>query len=268
MNAQKTRQRGGAAGNFRILTANYKTETMASGKHTEAVGTLLVACSGRVGWAGYNIRLRQRDRWFGFLDYGTRMAKASKSQVTGDVVIADGEELNLRNRNLAAFLAWIIPGAGHFYQRRYFKSLIFSVCVITSFVIGMFVAGGRCVYASWNNTEKRWQYVLQSGIGLAAIPAGIQAYAQRGGGEPPLGDFMIAPKSSKTLDDWHKETASGFDMGTLYTMIAGLLNILVVFDAYAGPLPPPVPKSKRRESADSESSESAESSNSQSPNSE
>ncbi len=31
----------------------------------------------------------------------------------------------------------------------------------------------------------------------------------------------------------------GFDMGTLYTMIAGLLNILVVFDAYGGPLPPP-----------------------------
>jgi hypothetical protein len=174
------------------------------------------------------------------------MSNKKQSVSSGDVVIADGEELNLRNRNLAAFLAWVIPGAGHFYQRRYFKSIIFSTCVFTSFLIGMFVAGGRCVYASWNSTEKRWQYFLQSGIGLAGIPAGIQAYAQRNGGEPPLGDFMVAPKSIQELDDWHKETASGFDMGTLYTMIAGLLNILVAFDAYAGPLPPPVPKHKRR----------------------
>lgn len=161
---------------------------------------------------------------------------------SGDIVIADGEELNLRNRNLAAFLAWLIPGAGHFYQRRYFKSAIFSASVFSAFLIGMIVADFRCVYASWNSTEKRWQYVLQSGIGIAAIPAGYQAYSQRDGGKPPLGKFMIAPESQHELDEWHKETASGFDMGTLYTMIAGLLNILVAYDAYAGPLPPPVPK--------------------------
>ena len=46
------------------------------------------------------------------------------------------------------------------------------------------------------------------------------------------------------LDSWHEKTASGFDMGTLYTMISGLLNLLVVFDAFAGPLPPPAPKTK------------------------
>lgn len=185
------------------------------------------------------------------------MAKAKKTNIQGgDTVIADGEELNLRNRNLAAFLAWIIPGAGHFYQRRYFKAAIFSVCVISSFLIGILVGGGRCVYASWNATEKRWQYVLQSGIGFAAIPAGIQAYAQRGGGTPPLGNFMAAPRSSKDLDDWNKQTASGFDMGTLYTMIAGLLNILVVFDAYAGPLPPPIPKKRKGSPAGVERAES------------
>lgn len=172
------------------------------------------------------------------------MPKTSINKVSGDVIIADGEELNLRNRNLAAFLAWVVPGAGHFYQRRYLKSAIFSASVFMTFLIGMFVSGGRCVYASWNTTEKRWQYVLQSGVGFAAIPAGLQAYAVRGGSEPPLGDMMLGPESLRELDSWHKETASGFDMGTLYTMVAGLLNILIVFDAYAGPLPPPVPKKK------------------------
>ncbi len=155
--------------------------------------------------------------------------------------MADGEELNLRNRHLAAFLAWLIPGAGHFYQRRYFKSAVFFVCIVSSFLIGMFVAGGRCVYASWNGTEKRWQYVLQAGIGLPAMPAAYQAWRLRQG-DKTWGDFMAPPESTRELDEWNRLTASGFDMGTLYTMIAGLLNVLVIFDAYAGPLPPPAPR--------------------------
>jgi hypothetical protein len=29
-----------------------------------------------------------------------------------------------------------------------------------------------------------------------------------------------------------------FDLGTVFTMIAGLLNVLVIFDAWGGPLVP------------------------------
>ncbi len=173
-----------------------------------------------------------------------------------DIVIADGEDLNLRNRNVAAFLAWLIPGAGHYYQRRYFKSAIFFVCIVSSFLIGWFVAGGKCVYASWNQTEKRWQFILQAGIGLPAAPAAIQAWRQRNG-HRPWGNFMVAPKNTDELDKWNAEMASGFDMGTLYTMVAGLLNLLVVFDAYAGPLPPPTNahrKSKAEEPPQGETS--------------
>lgn len=175
------------------------------------------------------------------------MAKTpAKGDLHSDVVMADGAELNLRNRNLAAFLAWLIPGAGHYYQRRYFKSALFFTCIMTSFLIGWFVAGGKCVYASWNQTETRWQYLLQAGIGLPAMPAAFQAWRQRGGNQP-WGDFMVAPRGSGELDQWNEEMASGFDMGTLYTMVAGLLNILVVFDAYGGPLPPPT-NGKRKNS--------------------
>ncbi len=176
---------------------------------------------------------------------GNNMVKTNQKSSSDSIVIADGEELELRNRNLAAFLAWILPGAGHFYQRRYLKSTIFSICVFATFLIGMFVSGGRCVYASWNATEKRWQFVLQSGVGFAAVPAMIQSWGRDDAGNAPLGEMMLAPLSERELDDWNRETASGFDMGTLYTMIAGLLNVMAIFDAYAGPLAPPVPKSKR-----------------------
>ncbi len=163
---------------------------------------------------------------------------------SGDLIIADGEELNLRNRYFAAFLAWMIPGAGHYYQRRYLKSGLFFVCILSSFLIGMFVADRKCVYASWDGTERRWQFVLQAGIGLPVLPAAIQGMREKDQNREP--GFMAAPRSSSDLDDWNFETASGFDMGTLYTMVAGLLNILVIFDAFAGPLPPPIQKGDKK----------------------
>ena len=37
------------------------------------------------------------------------------------------------------------------------------------------------------------------------------------------------------LGQWHRELGSYFDLGTVYTMIAGLLNLLVIWDAWGGP---------------------------------
>jgi hypothetical protein len=177
----------------------------------------------------------------------------SRSRASGDIVLADGEELNLRNRYVAAILAWLIPGAGHYYQRRYLKSAVFFLCIMSSFLIGMLVSSGHCVYASWNGIERRWQYILQAGIGLPAMPAAWQSWtADDRNFRPAEEGFMEAPRSTRTLDDWNAKTASGFDMGTLYTMVAGLLNVLVIFDAFAGPLPPPVAKDDKRRSTDDE----------------
>jgi hypothetical protein len=182
------------------------------------------------------------------------MARKPQPELTGDIVIADGEPLNLYNRYLAAALAWLIPGAGHYYQRRTFKAAIFFTSVTACFVIGMVVSGGRCVYASWNGIERRWQFGLQAGVGLPAIPAAVQAWRKRNGDEPLLRGLIFpktepaifsSPDRLHQLDDWHKKTASGFELGTLYTMIAGLLNILAIYDAFAGPLPPPAPKKKK-----------------------
>ena len=40
------------------------------------------------------------------------------------------------------------------------------------------------------------------------------------------------------LSMWHHYYGSYFDLGTVFTMIAGLLNVLVVFDAWGGPMAP------------------------------
>ena len=43
------------------------------------------------------------------------------------------------------------------------------------------------------------------------------------------------PEGADELARWHLVLNSDLELGTLYTMIAGLLNVLVVYDALAGP---------------------------------
>jgi Flp pilus assembly protein protease CpaA len=51
----------------------------------------------------------------------------------------------------------------------------------------------------------------------------------------------MAPPSeidAKRMDQlalWYAQHGALFELGTLYTMVAGLLNIVVILDAYAGP---------------------------------
>ena len=38
------------------------------------------------------------------------------------------------------------------------------------------------------------------------------------------------------LSLWQRRLGRWFEFGTLYTMLAGMLNILAIYDAFAGPL--------------------------------
>lgn len=88
--------------------------------------------------------------------------------------------INLRNRTLAALLAFLIPGAGHWYQRRFFKAAIYSVCVLGTFFWGQAMAEWKGVYFRWQDIEgpQRFRtrdrtigYLSQVLSGLPALPA-------------------------------------------------------------------------------------------------
>ena len=50
--------------------------------------------------------------------------------------------------------------------------------------------------------------------------------------------------------EWHKRYHSFFELGTLYTMVAGLLNVLAIYDAYAGPFLPDSEDDKEKSPGD------------------
>lgn len=184
----------------------------------------------------------------------------------------DGATINLKNPALAAFLSWLVPGLGQLYQGRRFKGALFMVSLMVTFLAGLWIGGGTVVYASWRPGDRRMEFVGQAGIGVAAIPSLVQAALVSGSAKQPLGNGWFAPpllrgqEVSESFQQrviasdpeigpedfaglrftprqpgdqsslWRRRLGRYFDFGTLYTTLAGLLNLLVIYDAWAGPL--------------------------------
>ena len=168
------------------------------------------------------------------------------------------ESPQLRVSALAGALAWLIPGAGHLYQRRYFKAAVFGLSVWTCMIAGWWMGSytqkmddgstrrhfARVVYCSWRSGEMRLAFIPQSCVGIMALPALKQALHPQDATEsiastafaPPQrhGEERTRPNQPTANDLWGT-LHSWFEIGTLYTMVAGMLNLLAIFDAIGGP---------------------------------
>jgi hypothetical protein len=184
--------------------------------------------------------------------------------------------IDLRNPWLAGFLAWLWPGAGHLYQRRYGKGLLFMGCILSLFFFGLILGQGRVVYAMHPPDQDAaaatggigslfgriagiapLPFWLQAATGLPAMPAVAQRLMFKPHVAPPLGGLMAPPRGTFELNQWHRELNQRFDMGVLYTMIAGLLNFFAIWDAAAGPAPSEPADSKKKKDDDKKASEPA-----------
>jgi len=193
------------------------------------------------------------------------MAKTLPDPMPTDATTID---VDLKDPRLAAFLAWLVPGLGHLYQGRTGKGLLFFVCIVGTFVYGLYIGEGRVVYAATTDVFSRkfldrWQYICQVGVGLPALPAFVQTWRAESGRGPLLGlEHKRPPHQSprytsedqsgnkvqhpNELAKWQHDLADRFELGTVFTVIAGLLNILAIYDAYGGPLIIPPQDDKKK----------------------
>lgn len=95
--------------------------------------------------------------------------------------------VNLRNPIVAAVLAYLIPGAGHFYQRRFFKAAIYFVCVLGVFFWGCSLGEAKAVHLRWDKQARPGQtrqrtlgYLAQVGVGTPALAALVQHQRYKG----------------------------------------------------------------------------------------
>jgi TM2 domain-containing membrane protein YozV len=161
----------------------------------------------------------------------------------------------LRRRSLSplgALLSYLVPGLGQICQGRFGKGLLFFFCLYGLFFYGMALGSWQNVYLpdvvrQNGNTSPLFRFGLnvynrlpfagQFWIGVAAWPA-LYQYGQFDDNEdtgPIFGQFERAPRSEETINKLQREGNKTWDLGWVYTVIAGVLNILVIYDALAGP---------------------------------
>ena len=149
------------------------------------------------------------------------------------------KQVDLKNRYLAGFLAWLIPGLGHWYQGRKGKAVLYATCILGLFFLGFFLGEGRNVFFRWTDPRQdsenfRFSYFCQFFVGLPSLPALIQATFKRYGMDPILWGYQAEP-SMKELFGVHPRLGPLVEIGWVNTAIAGLLNLLAIFDAFEGP---------------------------------
>lgn len=168
---------------------------------------------------------------------------------------------------VAAVLSYLIPGLGQIYQGRIGKGILFFVCVYTLFFAGTYLGSGtvriqrddkiEAYTVSSNvylpdtmdqnnpfnlprlaaNLYNRPQFAGQFWVGIAAWPAVWQylTYDRRQEqGDPLLGNFERTP-SEAALNAVHTSGDKLLELGWVFTVIAGVLNVMVIYDALAGP---------------------------------
>jgi hypothetical protein len=156
---------------------------------------------------------------------------------------------------LAGFLSYLVPGLGQIAQGRTGKGLLFMVCLLSLFHVGQAMGNWQNVYVPVDENagrrnlnpirsivNQRWHFAGQVWIGIAAWPALWQYY---GGPVPDENVSKFWHNYQKQPRDEHPDwEVTRFqvnsekkmpDLGWIYTVIAGMLNILVIYDAFAGP---------------------------------
>ncbi len=111
------------------------------------------------------------------------------------------------NPILAVFLAWIVPGAGHLYLRKWPRALSFFCIVLVSLMIGCMLEG-RLYTAVADQPLSRLATLACMGMGA---PYFVARYL-----------FEYAGSV----------TAAGYEYGSAFIVTAGLMNLLVVLDAW------------------------------------
>lgn len=108
---------------------------------------------------------------------------------------------------LVCLAAWAVPGAAHFWLGRRQKAAVFFVALVTMFVSGLLL-NGRLSPFTLSEPLAALAAVANAGMGIPWILA------------------LLMEKGQGVV------TAVTYEYGNTFLIVAGLLNFLVMLDAY------------------------------------
>ena len=122
----------------------------------------------------------------------------------------------LPQRTLAVIAAWLVPGAGHLILGRVGRGLLFFVTIVGSFALGL-ALHGRLFWPAFSDPSS-FPY-----FDLITI---LWSFAQVGAGLCYIVSYLLGFGTDP--QPW----VSSFEYGNTFMFLAGLLNYLVIHDAF------------------------------------
>ena len=113
-----------------------------------------------------------------------------------------------RNRWLAAGLAWAFPGLGHFYLGRRARAVAYAGIVCLTFLLGVSFEGRL--------------YTVEAGQPLTILAT----FAVNGGGLLPIAARALLDNPGGSI------LSVTFEYGCAFLLTAGLMNLLLMLDAW------------------------------------
>lgn len=114
----------------------------------------------------------------------------------------------------AGILAWILPGAGHFYLGNRGLAWTFLISISLAYGFGLLVGGLKTSIDPQTNV---WLFLAELPLGLYTTVGFLIANALP----------AVDPNQPSALVSYYPES----DIAQIYLAVAGLLNLIVIFDA-------------------------------------
>ena len=139
---------------------------------------------------------------------------------------------------LAGALAWLIPGAGHVFLRRPVRGLILCAVINALFWSGFAIGGTFTV----EPTQERWWYMAQMCTGVSGLAAwhrqkkanediNLELRKRQAGAGLKSYQDELHDKQEVVRDKQLALTYPGDIVARAYSGIAGMLNLMCIFDA-------------------------------------
>ena len=130
---------------------------------------------------------------------------------------------------IACVLAWAVPGAGHFYLGRRARGLVFLAVVLTTFLTGLALQG-RVYLASADQPLSYLATFANVSLGPLDLIGRQMCYDRILYAFPPESDRA---RYQDILDRTRARIlAVTNEYGTTFILTAGLMNILLILDAF------------------------------------
>lgn len=145
---------------------------------------------------------------------------------------------------LAALLAWLLPGLGHWAVGERRRGVIVGLTLLALFTAGLIIGGIDVVD---RRRDTLW-FVGQALIGPVALA--VDQYhthldAQAGS---DISDSPEPPAAGRPDPPYHRSLGRVNELGTLYCTLAGVLNLLAILDVVGrqtSPAPAEDPRADR-----------------------